>query len=294
MADSDLTKSNFEGAILSQAQLSRSDLSDVQAQFADLRGAIFKNAELYGTQFQHAKLSEADFSGAYLSGVDFDQTNLVAPQLEQIGLTKFNGAVIIRVTFKNSILSPNNGQGKIDFSQSLINGGFASNHLQGSQIFFVEDSGVRQQFLPYDFRQDQRTSEFSRLAYPIFDGTAFRFFDLRNAASSDISTSFGDGSVALPVGTQRPCQWPFKVLNDTTFFGYWRGWLNAGGFSWPPSEAIGNIRIDNIAKFEPPDKSFITFRNAGELLVRDVSPLTPTGWDEETQTEYPCTWPTAN
>lgn len=49
------------------------------------------------------------------------------------------------------------------------------------------------------------------------------------AELEDFETTFLDGSVRLPEGTRRPCQWAGEdeILPDDQFFGRWRGWLEA-------------------------------------------------------------------
>jgi len=296
--DTNLTEANLEGAEMNEVNFSGSDLSDVLAPFADLREAKFQNAGLYGTQFQYARLGQADFSGANVRHVDFERASIVDFQLLQSKPTKFNGAVVIRSMFEGASMNSEYLGNFVDFSSGLVMGNFVSNQISApNALVFLRLNGVRDMFLPNELNQNTKAERFHKLASVIAVGTAFRFFDLKSpfSAGDDPTweTSFADGTVELGTKIERPCQWRDRALNDEHFFGYWRGWYNIGNRPWPPSETIGDLRI-KVANNTVFKDGSINIGQPMEIKVSEVEPLTPFGWDEETQTEYPCTWPTAN
>ena len=295
--ETDFSKSIFEGASFAKADFSNSEFVEVAAQFADLRGAIFRDADLFRSDLSYAGLAKANFAGADISSVDFTRSSLVEPIGRQDKFTKLNGTLAVRTKFRRATFSPNSGQGKVDFSQAFINGSFAVGRLASNEMFLLEGRGVQQYFLPYDDGQNIDSSSFPRLAGQLFEGTAFRFFDLSNANNADFSTSFGDATVQRPDTLDKPCQWQWGILNDQQFFGYWRGWLEQGGIQWPPSKAIGELRIKNVLSLVDRDEQgreiSTQFIPKDDILVKDVSALEVFEIAED-HTISACTWPTAN
>jgi len=95
------------------------------------------------------------------------------------------------------------------------------------------------------------------LARARLEGAALRSVDcaeMLNLTPEQISSAFGDGSVRLPEGWDRPAHWPGEILAD--FFAFnarWRWWRDAEGLPWPPPGAALEY-LDHIEAIPPPDR----------------------------------------
>jgi uncharacterized protein YjbI with pentapeptide repeats/DNA-binding Xre family transcriptional regulator len=87
-----LSEVNFQGANLSDADLSDADLSEVNLRGANFQGADLSNADLSkvnlrGANLSDADLSDADLRGANLSDADLSDADLSGADLSDAGLS---------------------------------------------------------------------------------------------------------------------------------------------------------------------------------------------------------------
>jgi hypothetical protein len=81
-----------------------------------------------------------------------------------------------------------------------------------------------------------------------FSASALRNAELGNIKATKLlnfASSFGDATVTLPAGLERPCQWDKTILSDLEYFGRWEGWLDSIG------ESDFELRNDKISAIYP-------------------------------------------
>ncbi len=206
LEDADLIEARLEGANLSGANLSDARLWDARLEGANLSGASLEGADLRGARLREARLEGAALEGADLFGAGLEGANLSGAGLESADL---RGA---------------------DLRGARLSGA----RLREARLEGADLSGARLFGTPMRSLDLNRTS----LSASRWVNSALRhvvMLDVNMAELWGFETSFGDGSVKLPVGYPRPCQWAGEdeVLSDAQFFGRWRGWLDANGRFWP-------------------------------------------------------------
>lgn len=87
------------------------------------------------------------------------------------------------------------------------------------------------------------------------NGGVLRFVDFSDASFTQdfIHKTFGDATVTLPQGIQRPPQWlDHAAKDDTEFYGAWRGWVEAGPHPdiWP---FIAPAGFKDVKAIPPPN-----------------------------------------
>lgn len=205
-----LFAASLEGAKLSFAGLEHADLWHARLEGADLSNAEFRGAQLGLTRFERADLSHAKLKGAKILMARFDGANLAGAKLEDVdfGGSSLGGSVLRHAELKRADLSD------ADLSGARLE------HADLSFVRFFGDPEMR-----LDLNSPFLNA--SEWAY-----SALRDVDMRDVNMADLrgfETSFGDGSVDLPRGHPRPCQWASERLDDAAFFGRWRGWREATG-----------------------------------------------------------------
>lgn len=94
--------------------------------------------------------------------------------------------------------------------------------MQGARLDFSALIGGAKRPIPF---------QSSNLSGVTNDGGALRYVNLTEAifdTPPDLRNAFGDGSVDRPETIPRPEHWPLHILDDTEFYGRWRGWVEAG------------------------------------------------------------------
>ena len=197
----ELTRSIMEGANLKWANLNNATLLVARLENADLSGAQLIDTFLMGARLGHAKLQGANLNGANLSLVRLEGANLSWVELKKANLS---AAWLKRAN--------------IQFAK-LDGANFNSTRLESAILRWTQLFGSTEEILDLNS---------SHIQYSDFFATALRLVDL---STTDLSilyyfeNSFGDATVRLPTGKMPPCQWGKKILNDTEYFGRWRGWL---------------------------------------------------------------------
>src|SRR5882757_6368276 len=112
LSNADLSKSNFNGAIMTHTNLSHTLLLDIDLSYAELGGAnLFgadlTRAELNGCHLNNTNLSLAGLTGANLFEADLSNANLTNADLEYADLTNtaLNGANMTTANMINVNLS---------------------------------------------------------------------------------------------------------------------------------------------------------------------------------------------
>ena len=231
-------------------------LTGAEAQGADFHSTKFGNAQLYETDFSDSTFWYTDFRNALLA-------NFFAPQKHH---TNFSGAFLLKSKLGNASVKTNSSNG-IDFSGALISGTHFSDEVataMGLENGYsrLNDSGIDDLYL--SSTSSEASSRFATMSTSmIFDGAALRFFDPRNLWTVDVTTAFADGTVPHPEqldydpvtgnynNPKRPCHWSTVILNDEEFFAGWRWWREENNLPWPPSDTIGDHRINRVRIYIP-------------------------------------------
>lgn len=193
---------------------------------ADLRKSFLAGANLTNAQLQHAILVGSQISWANLRDVQMQKANLRRAQMQGVNLTRAK------------------------MQETELTGA----QLQGAKFNFSILTGSPKE------TNDLKKANLSKSANR---GGALRFVDLSSAifdSMTDFRNAFLDGSVALhqDFRTQmgNPCQWVNKVVeDDATFYGYWRGWVEANS-SAPKSDKWNRIaprEYQNVTAIPPPE-----------------------------------------
>ena len=231
-----LTGADLKGAWLSGAKLNGALLKS--AILSDLRthsAAIFESAIISGTSFERALIHQSDFSGgASLVEVSFSNARMNG--------SKFSGANLTNVNFENASLVGAEfvsveAQG-VNFSTTNLRGAKISGTLEAADFSTAKLAGAD---LTWATIKDSviASTELSGtvLDYVDLDGSALRDLDMTaldhvpQDFSDQLAKAFGDGSVKLPEGIDRPDHWCKAVLTPVQFFGVWQGWRKARGMS---------------------------------------------------------------
>ena len=101
----------------------------------------------------------------------------------------------------------------------------------------------------------------------ITDLLAMKYVDMtgvKNIMQKQINTMFGDGTVKILKGRERPCHWGKKDLKteamekfgapdeNDAFIGRWRWWVEANSGVWPTSKRFANF--ENVKAIKPPKR----------------------------------------
>ena len=205
MPKPDLRGKDLRGADLSWARLEGADLT-----FAGLEGADLSSASLEGANLTGARLEGADLTGARLEGADLSSARLEGADLTFASL---EGANLLGAGLEGADLS---GAG-----------------LEGADLTFAGLEGADLSGARLEGKPDQQLDLNSTfLSASRWINSALRNVTMDNRTVAELQgfeSSFGDGTVVLPPGYPRPCQWSDEVLDDAAFFGRWRGWREATG-----------------------------------------------------------------
>jgi uncharacterized protein YjbI with pentapeptide repeats len=194
--------------------LSSLDLRDVNLQGFNLREmnlkqAFLQNARMEGADLSGAHLEGAELSQAFLKGADLTLSKLEAADLS---FTDLEGAKISFANIENENLSGADlGQADLSFS-----------NMRGADL-----DGAR---------MDSDTS----LIATTLSSAAMRNVDYANVpiSADQVNASFGDASVILPAGIDRPAHWPDWELpsgGEHAFLDEWRKWqADPEGYTPPP------------------------------------------------------------
>lgn len=209
-----LTNAQMRGANLSKADMHRADLSKALLNGANLSKANMESARLEGAKIQNAFLTETEMKGADLTDATMYGTDFIDAKMQEVNLTNaqmqwthLTGANLENANMRGTNLTGATMQ-DTDLKYSLLVGKSGAIQLGGTSFSKSKNNGGA-----------IRNVDLSTVK----SGSAF---DWRNV--------FLDGSVKGQdhlldsMGlTASPCQWADTVLDDVTFNGRWRGWIEA-------------------------------------------------------------------
>lgn len=227
-----LSDSKVQGASLRRVRIDDTRITSMRADLADFSEARMTGVTIFGSymrgvQFQKAELEDVSINGGQLSEGNFRQVTWRDSYIAEAHLKQadFSGAHL----FDISLLQD-------DFTAARFDGA----HLEEVGFFLstlAETRWLQARLSDVEFKATRLagTAEAplsfygTRISNVRFPGSALRYADFSGTKNLDFRNSFGDGSVILPDGVARPCQWASagEVLSDRDYWARWRGWLES-------------------------------------------------------------------
>lgn len=208
----DLRETNLQGADFSAK---RPDASDMVFSGALLEGARMEGAQLNGARLQGAKLNGARLQGAELNGAQLQGAELNGARLQGAQL---KGARLQGVELNDARLQA-----------AKLNGArLQAAKLNVARLEGAEFIGARLEGAEFIAAQ--------------MNGAALFDVEMKNVAeisANQINSAFGDASVILPVGMDRPDHWPnweLPLTCDNGYYTEWRKWRGNSENYVPPPE----------------------------------------------------------
>jgi uncharacterized protein YjbI with pentapeptide repeats len=238
----------FRGEDLTEALLVNADFRSIDLSRANISYALFENATFLEPVLQNSWLIETDFSRARINNGDFGGAVIVRPELL--------GANLIDVDLSDTLLVGNYLAAYPSPRSETYSDNDVLLYLSSMKNGVNFSSGaIEDLYLPYERLYDSLHGEHGGIVLPTsVNGAALRFADSSSIVSQSLpweqvrlEDMFGDGSVAVGTEILRPCHWLSSTLGDAEYFARWRGFREAIGMSWPPSESIGRLNV-NVAK----------------------------------------------
>ena len=244
MQGADLEEVRMDGAFLPGVDLRGANLQRSRLDGADLMGAVMDGADLGGAQMRGSDLSVAWLGGADLDGARAEGANFEWAHMEgaYLGGAKLERANLVGADLEGAEM------GKTEAQRWLMHGAFAGvAHLTPVEV--TEDArltravGLRAMGAA-DLKEARLEAADLRAAR--MDEANLREADMTRASlkSADLSqvkglvqeqldVAFGDGSVLLPDGVDRPGHWRHESLNDNAYYGRFRSWIESQSRPWP-------------------------------------------------------------
>ncbi|MDJ0824957.1 MAG: pentapeptide repeat-containing protein [Rhodobacter sp.] len=204
----------LKGAVLQGAKL-----TDACFGLAMLHGARLEGAILLRTDLQHANLREARLVGARLGQARLERAELHGAWLQGATLegARMERAILVEARMAQSVLIEAQLQGAYLVRAEMPRAYLGQAALEGADLSDARLEGAD-------------LSEVKCDAGTIVEGAELRFAGVRSSDLSQVALSqdqldamFGDGSVALPAGLDRPAHWPDEDLGDA-FHRHWQEW----------------------------------------------------------------------
>lgn len=238
LAGADLAWAQLEGALLINADLRSAELYQAHLEGTNFGNAVLNGASAVGanalaavflsTELRHVTFRETDLSFTVMRGADLEGSWLSEARLDHAIL---DDAVARDAVFSGATLS-HASLFRTDLSGTDLTGAW----LENVRLYSTNFAGANIVWTYVQGRSDvpPLQTDFGRA---VLFGAALRTMDLSQAVldgPDGLAHVFADGSVILPDGWLRPCHWADEVLDDTTFFGRWRGMIEALGIvrSW--------------------------------------------------------------
>lgn len=247
------TKPNFRNAILDDTFLAGVNLSEARMEKAKFVGAQLEGATLVGAKLAGADLRHAQLQEANLFKANMNDTKLISADLDSANLRW--------AAIRNSDLTGTHFNGA-DMTMAKL----SKSYMYGAKLRGVELRGAKIVGAIMDFSQLTGTkNKISFLDETDLRGSAnhgglLRHVDLSTAiydGQTDFRNVFLDKSVVLPEGLRAQmgnlCQMVEAELDDETFYGHWRGWVEANPVRGP---------FDNWRRVAPNE-------------YKDVDPISP-------------------
>ncbi len=158
----------------------------------------FEEVTLHAKVIRRADLTGADFFSAQMQGIMIGHMKLNGARFR---LAQLQAATFISTEFKGT-----------DFTNAKLDGAF----IRGSEM-------------------DAET----KFEGASLEGVALHRVDLTKVkqVAEHLEVTFGDGSVTLPEGCDRPTHWPKRELELQEFREAWREWLTLRECGEPPEES---------------------------------------------------------
>ena len=192
----DLQRSTLQRRTLSGADLRGADLFGARMEGADLEGARMEAAVVWQARREGADLDGARMEGAVLVGARMEGASLIGARMEGANLSRarMEGAVLSGARMEGASLWEARMEGA-DLSQARMNRSTSlfNAALRGASVKDVDYSSVQ-------------------------------------LSPDQVMSMFGDTTVKLPVGMDRPKHWPawelpyFALDDGPTFFSEWHRW----------------------------------------------------------------------
>ncbi|WP_306145267.1 pentapeptide repeat-containing protein [Roseibium sp. MMSF_3412] len=247
LVGADMRNIRFGGAQFFDAVLDSAVIDGTAAEPVSFENADLSNADISIYEAPHAIFNQAKLSdGTYYFG-QLDFGNFVAAKVEH---SQFGGIIrdghFLGASFRNSKLS------------GLITGFFSDGSSDRLDFRGADLTYLNLVFSAITPKNKTDTFEDAALVGSVdadvsgwaavsFSGSALRNVDLARTRPFQgspqffteswefaLRNSFGDASVSLPDGVDRPCQWSDKTLSEGEFLGAWRAWLERADQKWPP------------------------------------------------------------
>ena len=231
LAGADLRGANLQRARLVRASLLGATMDGAILRGAKLQGADFSCARLGGVEFDWTCADGADFSGAhmeraYLGGAQLKGASLRGADLEEAEM----GRPGLPFPFlEMDELAPSTPLTLFEDVRfiTLMRAHQAAN-LSGARLVGADLRAVL---------MDAAILEGADLGL-----ASLKAADLSKAkglTQSQVDAAFGDGSVRLPEGIERPAHWRPENLNDEAYYGRFRSWITSRQKPWPHSSVFG-------------------------------------------------------
>ncbi len=262
---------------LRQADLSHAFLAGLDLREGQMQGAVLRQANAEGADFYSAMMQEAEFNLATLDQANFDGANLENATFGGASMNgtvfavarlidaNMSGATLERAIFRNAFLTRTSLSGSKLAGANLAHALIENANLSGSYMGAVNLFGARivDSNLSYSFIGTVGGTSMLSGPTALFgvrnDGGALRSIDLSQTRfdnRTDFRNTFFDASLVAPPAFIAQmgdlCQTvPERVLDDTEFFGRWRGWLEArGAINWPLYAPPG---FQDVTAIPPPE-----------------------------------------
>ena len=216
VADGNLRGATLEGAWLTGVHLFG----------ADMDGVILSGSRLDEATFTSARMGGADMGGANAEGADFSSTQMEGAYFGGANLRKanFRGADLegVEVGGVAHLLPVWEGRMETRYIRSFRYKAFRAADLTGASLEGADLAAAR---------MDEARLQEADMSY-----ASLRRADLSKAqglTQEQINAAFGDGSVLLPDGIDRPQHWRPEALTDEAYYGRFNGWVRSRRQPWP-------------------------------------------------------------
>ncbi len=193
----DLIGARIEGADLRSARIEGADLSDARIEGADLSDARMEGADLRDARMEGATLFFVRMEGADLSNARMERADLIGARIEgaDLGNVRMRGADLSSARMEGADLSDARMQRAVLTTARMEGADLRDARLEGAYVFSASVRSV-----------DYTTVALSQ---------------------AQINGMFGDASVTLPEGRERPEKWPtweLPTFGEHNFDDEWRKW----------------------------------------------------------------------
>lgn len=198
----------------------------------DLRKADLRGARLEGTNLSEARLEGADLRWARMEGANLDEARLEGADLKHARMER---AVLIKARMKVADLRWTRMEEAVLIEAWMEEADLRGARMEGTNLFRARMEGA--------VLSEEQMEGAKNLDRALLRGAALRFFDYSDVpfTQEQITAMFGDASVTLPEGMDRPAHWPDWKLpsqGDHAFSNQWRKWRDdPEGYVPPPAAA---------------------------------------------------------